>query len=89
MTNKTDYPTSARLDPDYAKHLLKVLECPIGSITHELAASLESPDSLLDEFLKTGHYFNAHYVLNNIRDARRALDKIEAAAKEHQANGHR
>jgi len=80
MINET-HPTSAPLDTDNAKYLLLSLEGPIGSITHELTES--SPDS------PTGHYFNAHYVLNNIRDARRVLDSIEAAAKEHQAKGHR
>ena len=75
--NQTNVKTSAPLDPDNANYLLKSLEHPICSITSELESSSKGES-----------YFNAHYVLNAVQEARRKLDSIEAAAKEHQANGH-
>ena len=69
--------TCAPLDSDSANYLLKSLEDPILSITMELEASSKGES-----------YFNAHYVLNAIADARRKLASIEEAAKRHQANGH-
>jgi hypothetical protein len=83
MTNETHTKSFSHLDADGARCLLKTLECPIGSITSELETSVHQKEV----FPNGGGYFNAHYVLNNIRDARRALDKIEAQCKEHQANG--
>lgn len=73
MTKKTNAP----LDPHSANYLLKSLESPITSITMQLEASSKGES-----------YFNAHFVLNAIADARRKLDGIEEEAKRHQANGH-
>ena len=67
----------APLDPDAAKYLLPSLDHGVAGIKQELQQSLEGES-----------YFNAHYVLNQVQDVRRALDSIEAAAKDHQANGH-
>tara|TARA_Y100001963_G_scaffold117320_1_gene163225 strand:- start:229 stop:495 length:267 start_codon:yes stop_codon:yes gene_type:complete len=75
--NQTNVKTYAPLDPENADYLLKSLESPIASINMELEQS-SNGDS----------YFNAHYVLNAVQEARRKLDSIEDAAKQHQANGH-
>jgi hypothetical protein len=69
--------TYAPLDPDAAKYLFQKFENGVVGINEELLNSQKGES-----------YFNAHYVLNQVQDARRALDSIEAAAKEHQANGH-
>lgn len=69
--------TYAPLDPKCAHYLLKSLECPIVSINTELEQSSKGES-----------YFNAHYVLNAVQEARRKLDSIEEAAKQHQANGY-